>query len=39
MSEIPSDLTYTAEHEWVQRVGDDTVKNDVLGQAGLVVPK
>lgn len=26
MSEIPSDLTYTAEHEWVQRVGDDTVR-------------
>ena len=26
MSEIPPDLTYTAEHEWVQRVGDDTVK-------------
>lgn len=26
MSDIPSELTYTAEHEWVQRVGDDTVK-------------
>lgn len=26
MSEIPSDLTYTSEHEWVQRVGDDTVR-------------
>ena len=26
MSEIPPDLNYTAEHEWVQRVGDDTVK-------------
>jgi glycine cleavage system H protein len=26
VSEIPSDLTYTAEHEWVQRVGDDTVR-------------
>ena len=26
MSEIPSDLNYTAEHEWVQRVGDDTVR-------------
>ncbi len=26
MSEIPSDLTYTAEHEWVQRTGDDTVR-------------
>ena len=26
MSEIPPDLSYTSEHEWVQRVGDDTVK-------------
>ena len=26
MSEIPPDMSYTAEHEWVQRVGDDTVK-------------
>ena len=26
MSEIPSDLYYTSEHEWVQRVGDDTVR-------------
>ena len=26
MSEIPPDLYYTAEHEWVQRVGDDTVR-------------
>ena len=26
MSEIPPDLIYTAEHEWVQRVGDDTVR-------------
>ncbi|MFY9921942.1 MAG: glycine cleavage system protein GcvH [Mycobacterium sp.] len=26
MSEIPPDLTYTSEHEWVQRVGDDTVR-------------
>lgn len=26
MSEIPPELTYTAEHEWVQRVGDDTVR-------------
>ena len=26
MSEIPSELSYTAEHEWVQRVGDDTVR-------------
>ena len=26
MSEIPSDLHYTSEHEWVQRVGDDTLR-------------
>ncbi|MDT5349960.1 MAG: glycine cleavage system protein [Mycobacterium sp.] len=26
MSEIPSDLYYTAEHEWVRRSGDDTVR-------------
>ena len=26
MSEIPSDLYYTAEHEWVRRTGDDTVR-------------
>jgi len=26
VSEIPSDLYYTAEHEWVKRVGDDTVR-------------
>ena len=26
MSEIPPELNYTAEHEWVQRVGDDTVR-------------
>ena len=26
MSEIPSDLHYTAEHEWVRRTGDDTVR-------------
>ncbi|GAY13401.1 glycine cleavage system protein GcvH [Mycobacterium sp. shizuoka-1] len=26
MSEIPADLRYTAEHEWVQRTGDDTVR-------------
>ena len=26
MSEIPPELSYTAEHEWVQRVGDDTVR-------------
>jgi glycine cleavage system H protein len=26
VSEIPSDLYYTSEHEWVQRVSDDTVR-------------
>jgi glycine cleavage system H protein len=26
VSEIPSDLFYTAEHEWVRRVGDDVVR-------------
>ena len=26
MSDIPADLRYTAEHEWVRRTGDDTVR-------------
>ncbi len=26
MSDIPSDLHYTAEHEWIRRIGDDTVR-------------
>jgi glycine cleavage system H protein len=26
VSEIPSDLHYTAEHEWVRRTGSDTVQ-------------
>lgn len=26
MSEIPADLRYTAEHEWVQRTGGDTAR-------------
>lgn len=26
MSEIPADLRYTAEHEWIRRVGGDTVR-------------
>ena len=26
MSEIPADLRYTAEHEWVRRTGSDTVR-------------
>ena len=26
MSDIPADLRYTAEHEWVRRAGDDAVR-------------
>ena len=26
MSDIPADLHYTAEHEWIRRNGDDTVR-------------
>ncbi len=26
VSDIPSDLHYTAEHEWIRRSGDDTVR-------------
>ena len=26
MSEVPSELLYTSEHEWVRRTGDDTVR-------------
>jgi glycine cleavage system H protein len=26
VSEIPSDLKYTSEHEWVRRTGEDTVR-------------
>jgi glycine cleavage system H protein len=26
VSDIPADLHYTADHEWVQRSGDDTVR-------------
>lgn len=26
MSEIPPDLSYTSEHEWVKRISDDTVR-------------
>ena len=26
MSDIPADLRYTAEHEWVRRTGDGTVR-------------
>lgn len=33
MSEIPSDLYYTAEHEWVKRTGDDTVRVGITDYA------
>ncbi|MCV7168640.1 MULTISPECIES: glycine cleavage system protein GcvH [Mycolicibacterium] len=33
MSEIPSDLLYTEEHEWVQRTGDDTVRVGITDYA------
>ncbi|CAN3129120.1 glycine cleavage system protein GcvH [Mycobacterium sp. smrl_JER01] len=33
MSEIPADLSYTAEHEWVQRTGDDTVRVGITDYA------
>ncbi|MDV3126240.1 glycine cleavage system protein GcvH [Mycobacterium sp. 21AC1] len=33
MSEIPADLYYTAEHEWVQRTGDDTVRVGITDYA------
>ena len=26
MSQIPAELSYTAEHEWVRKTGDDTVR-------------
>jgi len=26
VSDVPSDLHYTSEHEWVRRTGDDTVR-------------
>ena len=26
MTEVPSELLYTSEHEWVRRTGDDTVR-------------
>jgi glycine cleavage system H protein len=26
VSDVPADLRYTAEHEWVQRTGEDTVR-------------
>jgi glycine cleavage system H protein len=33
VSEIPADLSYTEEHEWVQRTGDDTVRVGVTDYA------
>lgn len=33
MSEIPNDLSYTEEHEWVQRTGDDTVRVGITDYA------
>lgn len=33
MSEIPADLQYTAEHEWVQRTGDTTVRVGITDYA------
>ena len=33
MSEIPSDLYYTADHEWVRRTGDDTVRVGITDYA------
>ena len=33
MSEIPADLYYTEEHEWVQRSGDDTVRVGITDYA------
>ncbi len=33
MSEIPDDLYYTEEHEWVHRTGDDTVRVGITDYA------
>ncbi|MDO3399392.1 glycine cleavage system protein GcvH [Mycolicibacterium neoaurum] len=33
MTEIPSDLQYTAEHEWVRRTGEDTVRVGITDYA------
>ena len=33
MSEIPSELYYTEEHEWVLRTGDDTVRVGITDYA------
>jgi len=33
VSEIPAELYYTTEHEWVQRTGDDTVRVGITDYA------
>jgi glycine cleavage system H protein len=33
VSEIPADLQYTSEHEWVQRTGDTTVRVGITDYA------
>ncbi len=33
MSEIPSDLYYTEDHEWVRRTGEDTVRVGITDYA------
>lgn len=33
MSEIPSDLYYTSDHEWVRRTGDETVRVGITDYA------
>ena len=33
MSEVPADLSYTEEHEWVLRTGDDTVRVGITDYA------
>jgi glycine cleavage system H protein len=33
VSEIPADLHYTEEHEWVKRTGDDTVRVGITDYA------
>ena len=37
MSEIPSDLLYTEDHEWVQRTDDDTVRVGITDYAQAVL--
>jgi glycine cleavage system H protein len=37
VSEIPPDLHYTAEHEWVRRTGDDTVRVGITDFAQLAL--